>query len=798
MSYLRLAYRQNVSIRCLSFLILALSGIQFSEADEGNAAPRPYVNDLWMPKEHPKSVKGYRIETCIHNIWPAGKAEFAGLQDANPAHNIEMAEDVAKHLQGEYGNVAISVAAKVEGEKGKAFTDYLQTLGIIPMAEGTNFFSSDFLDKIDGWDRDDKNLRPIDYRSPISGYHGEDFTNKDVLKAVQQNLLAAATAGAKIWREVDYIWYYWGGPVWGYSKSAIARWHEDLKETDTGLKLGHGDEAQAIKDIRTARFWEYFRSYTGYKMQPADCGLHSWDEYRPASQDEAQDAHWLNRKLLFGFLFHYEWVKFINDAAGPSVPHGLLAQPICNPEGFATGGDIYWLLRCANLRGWTTEWWGDADVVLSTFYNAGYYQRQADRNGKEIVLLGESAAAGGDPWLRPNYWDNQANYLITYAQSASFDPKAKHDQYWGSSWATMSNPANPEYQSFTAFHSAWDGFLQCRNDHARKPRSTVLSIETRAIGQDVPAFDRSFNKQPYNLAYDLTQANILHDGGAVPLTKEDLEKYDVIVDSAFEPPQGFARQLNQWLNAKPGRTLITHSFIPTRFAEPYTQAEKDPVAFIQSGGQEAQFGIDAISQGQVASGVLDVTDAKLKAALSDYDGKQVSFSQPVCVATGNGARVLATLNAAPLITEWNVGKGRVIYLHFYANERGKDTGALEQAIVTAVMSYAGQKSMAMTPPDHYALKFDADKNRTMFLVYDNAARTDFLTKDGNPCTVYTAQEATSKGQVSLQVDRARTLYKTTNLITHQTTSIQSDDNGYLPVPYDGWNMLGLYVEPANR
>jgi hypothetical protein len=764
-------------------LTLLISGLKVSEVK-----PRPCFNPLWSPVKTPAPVKGYRIETCIHNVWDnpdgwgKGDAEFSGL---NTPKGVTVAKDVVEHLIKEYGNVGVTIGY-LSSENGKDFSDYFTSLGGLPLAEGHNFPGDDFLKEHNGY------AVSIDGKIRVGPdtTHSEDMTNTLVLKALQERILTSAKAGAKAWRSVDYVWPWAGGAVWGYSDSAIKRWRENLNGRDTGI------ETLEKGKLRSASFWEYAESYLGYRMTPADCGFKSWDDYYPPKVNEPASPQVENRRTLFNLLYHYEWVKYINEAAKPSAKFGLKAQPICNPESFANGTDLAWLFKGAYVRGMAAEWWNTADVMIWNYYTGGYYGRIAQKNGKEIILLGESAAAGGSPYYgkfgRPNYWDNMANYLITYAQSGSMDVKAKHDQYWGSSWKRASNPAEREYQSFTAFRSAWCGFLQCRNDKAFKPKTDVLVITERSIVQDVPSFDRSPQAQPYSLGRDLMELNYLYDGAAFPVDLAyNLDDYRVIVYATISPPKGYAEKLAKWVSADDKRILVTHSFVPTRYAAPATKVRKNPIAYIQEGQQEKVLSFESIQEGTVHSGVLKTHHPIFEKKLKMFEGKRVTFGGSLCEAPGG--TVLVSLDDRTLVSERKCGKGRVIYLHFFPNEKGISGRLLEKAIMDAVMEYAGYEPIATSPESIYVLRFDCPDGRSMYLTYNNDARVD-MDYHGQTFNVYQAADPDVKGEIRIITHQPKTSFVLTNMITGVSTKAVSDEKGWLPVRYDGWNMMGISVE----
>jgi hypothetical protein len=755
----------------------------------GWAEPLPYLHPNWAPAKTPPPTPGYRVETCLMNAWPPGSGWGTGdcdLVGIGAPEGLAMAEDIAVHLRREYGPIGITIPY-MAGEAGRAFARYMEGMGCLPLAEGHNKPSDAFLAANRAFALDIRGRNLAESGCPDTT-HAEDMTHPAVLEAVRARMMEAARSGAQAWRSVDYVWQWWGGGVWGYSKAALRRWREDLEEEDAGLQLGEGfgaaDMARAVARPRIARFWEYFRSYHGYRMRPANVGLATWDDYAPPREDAAPTPQRDNAWTVFALLFHYEWTKFINEAARPPAALGCLAQPICNPEFYANGTDLYWLFRCAFVRGCATEWWGGADVLVPTYYAGRYYDNAARRNRKEIVFLGESAAAGGSPFFgrqgRPNYWDNMAGYLISYAQAASVDAAAKHDQYWGSSWGRMTDPARREHQAYTAFRSAWCGFLQARHDGARKPKTDLLAVTQRPISRDCDSFDRGWGGQPYNLGRHLYGLNYLHDAAAFPMDDSfRLEDYRVILYTPFEPPAGFARRLAAWLSAKPERVLITHSFVPTRYSAPAPEARPGAVAEPQAGGQERMLGFAQMRVGEVKAGLLKAGEASVARALGGLVGREVSFARPLYVAPGG--RALASVGGAPLVSERRCGRGRVIYLHFLP------------AIAPGEAAQGGAVSPAGLADGFCGLGFDLAGGRRAFVTYSAAARTD-VAWGGETFPVYQAEAPGLRCRARFLVGRPGSRWRVADMITGRRSVVPADADGYVSVDCGGWSMRGVYLE----
>ena len=766
-------------------------------------SPLPYLHPFWMPDKVPPPVPGNRVEMAIHNIFPGGRSTYPGLE--NPA-GLPMAQSITQNFIQQFGPVGIEIGY-LKGENGAKFAQFLHQHGALAAVTAHNRAAFDQPEngrqlneeeKKSLWSRNIQGQIPLE--TGLDSTHGEDLTNPRFLKLAQQLYLDSAKAGADVYRPVDYVWpFTQGGWTWTFSEAALKRWPEDLKETDVGLELGKGIDPKKPLDRRVAHFWEYFQSYHGYRMKPQDVGIASWDEYRPPTPDAPDSPQKRNNHVLINMLYHYEWVKFANEVVRPSAEqYGMLTQPVCNPEENNNGTDLYWLSKLAFARGYWTEWWGHPGTIIPTYYNGTYYDNAVKTNGKEMVIGGEVAAAGGNPYdERPHYWDNMAGYLVAYSQAGSTSAKAQNHQYWAWTWERALDPKAPEYASYTGMRSSWSGFLQNRNDQAVKPKTTLLALSMRAVVQGMPYFDHG-SDQPYNLGQNLVQLNYLHDGAAFPI--EDaykLEDYKTIVMSSFQPPQGFAKRLQQWLGQSAGRTLISHSFVPTRYSAPLTSIPTDPIAYIQAGGQEKLLGFGSINESDVTSGILQARHPIFQAALQEWDGKNVTFSRGICRTSGMvGEKVLVSLNNLPLVSEHRVGQGRVIYLHFFANEASIIRGKLQRAIVNSVMRYCDYNPMAITPPDHSAIMLQKPGGGKVFITLNGAANTVLQDDKARLWNSYQAQDGSVKAVLRLRGGKPRTRYQITDMINGQKQLMVSDSQGYISVSNDGWNMRGLAVEEA--
>lgn len=738
---------------------------------------------FWMPKTVPSPVPGYRIETTIHSCWRSNDNEFPGI---NTPEGRAMALDITRKLKDEFGDlsVAVNFFGGVSLKDASEFVRAMNDMGVIVLSEGHD---NPPPDEVIAQGRAAMNIHGEAYPDQ---YHNADKTNPANLEHLQRKLEFSAHAGAAVYRSVDYVWQHIGGAIWGYSDAAKSRWIEDLQGKDERIEILETDGSR-----RRADFREYFNSYFGYSMEPKDCGLTDWADFRPPNADEPDSPARRNKLRLFVALYHYEWVKFLNESVRPYDGMGMRAQPTLNPESQFNGTDLYWMLKSSLTRGWCTEWWHSAPVIVPVYYHAGYYGNVANKFQKEIIHLGETGAAGNGFGVIPNYWCNMANYLITYVKSAACDAKVMNDQYWAATYQRMTAPGDSmPYEMYTGFRSAWSGFLQSKNDHAVKPASGVLVIQNRAVMDNITPFDVGAGTAPRSIARDLIEQNFTYDGGAFPISDAyDLANYRVIVHTPNETPRGFGKQLRQWLSAAPGRTLITHSDIVNREAGPVTSLTDDDAVFRAGKGLE---GLPVLRPGNVSSGVLKVSDPELRKILAPWAGKTVKFPAPL--ADAPGGTVLATVGDAPLLSEFSVGGSRIVYLHNTPITGGAEGRKLQKALVAAAMRRAGITPAAFAPEERRVLVFNRNNSsgRVVFIIDIEAEPK--MERDGKIYRVYQALNPAASGSIRLAGSVPGKTYRCTDMITGDSFDAAADSDGLLELPFDGWNLRGLYVDPLNQ
>jgi len=780
-----------------------------------NFKPLPKMyNWNWMPKVTPSAVDGYFIDTTIWNTWTIysgsgwgiGDSEFFGYNDSK---SLEIAKNITDYYVKIYKNLNLD-APYIKGEEGIELFEFCKEKNVNLYGEMHHIPEPAWLNEHDVYavNRYGQKANEVSYTYPEHGY---DKTNAELLDYVQKRMYTSAEIGVKAIRTIDYTWTSGGGiAMWGHSSAAKKRWIENLKGIDSKFLIEENGKEKLVG------FSEYFKSYYGYIPKPEYCGLKSWDEYMPPTDDMKKNGYYIECEKIFVSLYHYEWVKFVCEAIKPSYEKfGTMVQPILNPEYCMNGTDYYWILKQKRALGVCAEWWGNFDCVYSTYFNGTYVENVAKKNNKDLCLFGETAAAGGSPFGgpegKPHYYDNISNYLITYAQAGAVDFKSKMDQYIASSFEKISNPNDPEYQSFTGFASAFGGFLQNRNDKLTKPKSNILAISNRAVTGFSGTFDRGYGANDYNLVKYLWNLNILHDGAGFPIEDAyDLNNYEYIFYSPADTPKGFLEKIGSWLKTG-NKTLIIHSYCVSRESQPMINFSDFGIEITENQNLKALEFKD-LKIGSVKSGEIRIVDKNLLHILEKYDGKYFELYAPLYETSGG--KPLITLGGKPLITEFILGSSKIIYLNFAPLKSSSDitnksvkmesidnsiqNSRFEEDIVKAIMEvYLKIKpiSVCNEKDDIKALKFinKTNSKEQSFVIFNNKANLNVIHGGKEFSNIFQAEDPNIKGTCKINVDKINTDYLIRNMITENIKTMKSDKDGYIEINCDGWNNIGLYV-----
>ncbi len=541
------------------------------------------------------------------------------------------------------------------------------------------------------------NLTGWDYQHTFAMAHPAVF------EAEKQRIDALLHAGIGTWMVVDYT-FPWMETLWGYSDAMVSAYRQDLAGTDEGLHIRQPGKDSILK------FADYFRAYNGFVPAPADTGLPAWNQftpYHPGDEGPFRDA----RQTLFMQLRSYEWLK-LPDRVGRyyAKKGGNPLWIIPNPEDTNGSSDYVFMLRSAGVGNLFPEYFGCLGWAAEAGYaSLPYLREQADRSGSRLSIIQETGAGGHSA----PYLDWRLSYAGIYALTAvgRFDD-IDNDFMDESPYSEMRDPIKNAYQ-FTRFRdgvSKGMAFRQVKAEKPQRPTAQILCVSERPPAKSVGSIFFTLN-QPHSLAAGLSRAHLVFDLRDSLDLDRVLDRYRILVYAPRAPRVGDLALIRRWLLAKPGRTLITHSFVPTRDTRDYRGLNNGAELGSVNGG--AMLGVGRISAGtavkcnvtSVSTWLLGVFVHRLELA---SPLTHCEFGQP-----------LVKTDAGTLVTMAQIGGSRVIYLHYTPGD-STDTQRFDAALLRDIAVAEGIAPTCETDFDAPVEVFDVKGGKSV-IAWDASA-----------------------------------------------------------------------------
>jgi hypothetical protein len=489
------------------------------------------------------------------------------------------------------------------------------------------------------------------------------------------------------------VWPYWGGR-WGYSDAAKHAYRAALNGTDGGILLRVGG-----RDVRYA-FWDYFSLYADGPWQPQQVGLESWEAYAPVSEGQAwsQDLDARRNMFLFVTLYHYRWLKFLDDLGGYLTARGGRLWIIPNPEDLANGSDYVVLGKMAHVRGCLPEYFGNPAWTEAVHRSGGYLASAYHDAGNLVGPIFETNAGGhGTP-----YYDPEVAYAVTYDTCAAMQADViKNDFLDESTIETMDDPAQTQQHGrYVDTAMKLLAFRRFREDNPVRATTPVAVITQRNINRyrSSPFFSTRGTPRTNDscLAARLVEQGALFDF-MDPMPFAPVEEHDIIFWGAEEAPEREVQRMARWLAAKPGRTLVCQGNQPTRRVQgllynPWDLPQDGVV--IPDGG--TVWGLPVIGREKLGDVRLDTV--ALWFASEFRNGEDISLPASGLYSAPGGEVLLGGADH-PLVSRFKgPGESTVVYLHYRAGN--EETKELDARVVRCLMAALRVPTTVPTPdPD---------------------------------------------------------------------------------------------------
>ncbi|MCE5200363.1 MAG: hypothetical protein ABFD54_13385 [Armatimonadota bacterium] len=514
-----------------------------------------------------------------------------------------------------------------------------------------------YLTKRQAWDVNYKgesyNTIPSSVKD-FTGSHCAAYAHPVVTQIMREKIDIFAKSGIGVCLLADYTFPWSNGPF-GYSDCMINAYREDLAGKDEGLYIRqHGK-------VRIIHFSDYFYSYNGFRPKPEDIGIRQWNEYTPWKPG-VKGEFALSSNVIFYYLRSYEWLK-LPDRTGRYYQskggQGMWIVPNAeSPEG---SSDYVFISRSVGSTNLFPEWFGNIGISAEAAYaSIPYYLREeADNANNRFSVIFETGATGH----AAPYWNWQVAYIASYVLSAiSRADDYDNDFMDESTYEVQSNPANE--QQFNRFR---DGvakafaFQQARLESAKRNKAQILCVSERPPSRSVNSIFFAIN-QPSTLGLGLSRAHFLFDLRDSLDLENVINRYKVLAYSPMSPRVGDFALIRRWLDSKPGRCLITHTYVPTRDARGFWGIVPNTQLGSVDGGR-------VLGLGRITS--TDVKQCKILWAKGVWS-KFFKAGEVIKLASGltkcEQGQAMVMTDAGPIITQAKVGKSRVVYLHFTARD----------------------------------------------------------------------------------------------------------------------------------
>ena len=475
------------------------------------------------------------------------------------------------------------------------------------------------------------------------------------------------------------------------------------------------------------------------------------------------------------YLRSYEWLK-LADRGGRymqcSGGNGLWIIP--NPEDSFGSSDYAMLLRAKGVANLFPEWFGSPASMSSAAYVSGSYLReQANRGHSRLSVLFETGLGGhAEPYWAWQSAFNAAYTLTAATQADDFDndfiDQAPFDQ--------MSKPeANPEeFRRFRDTVAKAFGFKLSREHQAKRVPSKILVLSERPPGKSVTSFLYSVEdtRRP-GLAGSLSRAHVAFDMRDSLELERVLERYDVIFYDVLSPRVRDTQRISAWLRNKPGRVLITHSFVPTRISSEYWDSDSGT----KFGNVKAAFGLGTLSETKISRAT--VIDAAVAIRPFLKMNQSTNFSSTL-TKSQHGKSLISTSDGS-LLTEVAVGNSKVIYLN-YTPGLSEKTKQLDDQISKALVHYTGKKALAFTEGNIDVQVFEVPGGQSIVL-WDRTAEQSWSKLNSSGTKLLPWKTSTVNQNVQIQVEKANNDYLVYDFWKNKTYT-QSSYNGKLKLDTD--------------
>ena len=592
---------------------------------------------------------------------------FGGVVGAHFSYPLPPA---ASRTMREYHELGIPVS--METHQSVGYFDYFTNRGLY-LTDSTGFSPSD----------------PATWESRAHRFpwphHGLDYTRGDeVMVAMKDMIDRAAKLGITEILDIDLIWP-WNGR-WGYGPEQVEAYRRDLLGTDEGIVL-----EMVPGTYERLKFHDYLKLFTDVEFTPEMLGIEDFSDYSPVTEAQASNGDDKARTNLFLFvgLYHYELLKFVQRVALYAEKAGIDYIAGSNPEDIANGQDIYLISRLKGVAKYGYEFFGSPAGAQAWYHNLRFYSDNLKRRGKELYIIGEIAPGGHGASI----FDHTAAYALYYDVTSAGKMMDYNMQYLeGHAWNGRNSPDPYHQERYQHWAGGARGFLQSHRESGRLPApKPVAVIASRGILEHQSGLSNGLG-QVNNLALLLDQLHYPFDlAGKEALSDGFADQAEILVYCPSQSSPMHFREIERWLLARPGRTLVTHSKVPFSLFRGGFDIKRDleNLNWRPDQSYESYSDIPVSKTGGTLFAFSGVRTAELRLP-------GIPAGNRTLYEAGNFTPLLKDENGNVLISErkWK-NDSRVIYIN---SEIPSVPDALSRCLVDRAMRFAGASPEAQADP----------------------------------------------------------------------------------------------------
>jgi hypothetical protein len=483
-----------------------------------------------------------------------------------------------------------------------------------------------------------------------------------------------AKAGISEFQVIESYWPYLGG-FWGRGSGELARLKGSLAGIDSGLIWKDSFSNQ------TMHFWDYFRFYNGFIMEPSELGLNDWNQFEPPPITNVSLANTdILRKHFFLMmnLTRYEALKFYGDISTSAATQRVHLGTITNKENYDNSYDILGLSAQENLKIIGHEYFGNPRSYLNeSFEHGAVLQKIMASTQTELrgVVETNATGTGGRPYLDP-----QIAYASALATWAADRPESVENDWLGWYPRDLKAGNNPvERERYADFILKGMAFNKIRQSDWKvaDPGTSFAVIKSRHIndiGAPIGGLLTMLRKQFWpRISFDFSEARFLSDS---------LKIGNVLLGEWSSCTEDDISWLTSWLDAKGGRTLVVTGYRPGKKPDGINYIAKQTQNYFRI---NSQFGYQQLLGTEVQK--TTIPHGTVTSTWLAKEGFPASISFPSYYQLSKAGEPLVRLGSFPVVSKVNRPNGsRVIYIHYDPNPT---TASLDSAILDKIAKEEG-------------------------------------------------------------------------------------------------------------